>query len=67
MKIRSHSSGEGSPGVSGNKGTIILGTREQKENKAGNTGKKAVFREQGTLKSKKKMLLGNKALSGTVQ
>ena len=30
----------------------LLGTREQKENKAGNTGTKAVFREQGTQKSK---------------
>ena len=32
---------------------IILGTMEQKENKAGNTGTKAVFGEQGTPKSKK--------------
>ena len=45
----------GSPsGFRGN-GNMTLksfGTREQKENKAGNTGTKAVFREQGTPKSK---------------
>ena len=35
------------------------GTKEHKENKAGNTEAKAVFREQGTIKSKK-MLLWNK-------
>ena len=29
------------PGVSGNKGAKLLGTRKQKENKAGNTGIKA--------------------------
>ena len=42
----------------------LLGTREQKENKARNTGTEAVFREQGTPKSKKKMLLGNKGTQG---
>ena len=31
----------------------FLGTREQKENKTGNMGTKAYFREQGTPKSKK--------------
>ena len=31
----------------------LLGTGEQKEKKAGNTGTKAAFREQGTPKSKK--------------
>ena len=38
----------------------LLGTREQKENKPGNTGTKAVSREQVTPKSKKKKLLGHK-------
>ena len=47
----------------------LLETREQKENKAGNTGTKAVFREQGTTKSKnafrqqgntRKILLGTR-------
>ena len=41
----------------------LLGTREQKENKAGNTGTKAVFGEQGTTKSKK-ILFGNKGTQG---
>lgn len=39
---------EGPPGVWG-----TMGTREQKENNAGNMGTKAVFREHGTPKSKK--------------
>ena len=38
----------GLPGVLGNKGTWPFGTMEQKENKTGNTGTKAYFREQGT-------------------
>ena len=43
----------------------LLETKEQKENKAGNTGTKAAFREQGIPKSKK-MLSGNKGtLLGT--
>ena len=37
----------------GNMALKLLGTREQKENKARNTGTKAVLREQGTTKSKK--------------
>ena len=47
----------------GNVALKLLGTRKQKENEAGNTGTKAVFREQGTPKSKK-MLLGNKGTKG---
>ena len=41
----------------------LVGTREQKENKARNTGTKAVFGEQGTPKSKK-ILLRNKGTQG---
>ena len=41
----------------------LLGIREQKENKAGKTGTKAVFREQRTPKIEK-MLLGNKGTPG---
>ena len=41
----------------------LLGTREQKENKAGNKGTKAVLRKQGTTKLKK-MILGNKGTQG---
>ena len=32
-------------------GLKLIGNKETKENKAGNTGTKAVFREQGTAKS----------------
>ena len=51
---------EGPPGFRALK---LLGTREQEENKAGNMGTKAVFREQGTAKSQK-MHLGNKGTQG---
>ena len=39
----------------------FLGTREQKENNDGNTGTKAMFREQ---ENRKKNLLGNKGTQG---
>ena len=41
----------------------LLATRKRKENKAGNKETKAVFREQGTTKSKK-IFLGNKGTEG---